>query len=311
MNGGLRKKMHLLLINAAIGLIVPHFLFAQSLPSRVGISLDQSVISFDGDPGETRTFSLTIRNTFSQTETINLEAEDVSPGDNNQEGSASIADEGRGLKTWIKADNTSLKLSPGESRKIFLTITIPYDAQVGSHTGAVMARAIPVITGENFQQVMISGRVGAYVLVNVKGEVSGKGDISYFGAPLFAGEKTTFQVDYQNQGNIHYVPHGEIRTQNIITRQASALNVDKHFVFPGKKFSFVEQWDAPSVLGIYKVQASFVDGDGQEHLNQKYVIGMLFLPMLVVIIILVGLTVKLVIKSKKFTPLEIGKDIHK
>jgi hypothetical protein len=287
------------ILSAILGLTRAHFLLAESPPSRVGISVDQSVVSFDGNPGEAQTFSLNIRNIFSQSEIINLEAEDVILGDNNQEESTSIFEEAKGLKAWIKADNTSLKLAPGESRQIFLTVTIPYDAVVGSHTGAVMVRAYPEITGENFQQVIVSGRVGVYVLINVKGEVSGKGSIGYFGAPLFSGKKATIQVDYQNQGNIHYVPHGEIRTQNVITRETDTLSVDKHFVFPGKKYSFMEEWNVPSILGVYKVQAAFVDGDGQEHSNQKYVIGSLFLPMLTAVIIIIGLTIKLVLKSKK------------
>jgi len=220
-------------------------------------------------------------------------------GDNNQEEPVSISEEAKGLKTWVRADNTSLKLVPGESRQIFLTVTIPRDAVVGSHAGAVMVRAFPEITGENFQQVIVSGRVGVYVLINIKGEVSGKGSIGYFGTPLFTGKKAILQVDYRNQGNVHYVPHGEIRTQNALTRQSSVIPVDKHFVFPGKKYSFVEEWSVPSVLGVYKVQADFVDGDGQEHSSQKYVLGSLFLPMLAAVLIIIGLTLKLIFKPKK------------
>ena len=299
MKGEFTKKIYFLLLSAAVGVISPHFLLAQSENSKVGISIDQSVVSFDASPGETHTFSLNVRNTFSQPEIVNLEAEDVVLGDNNQKEPATISEETRGLKNWIKADNTSLKLAPGENRQVFLTVTIPQEAVVGSHTGAVMVRATPVVTGENFQQVIVSGRVGVYVLINIKGEVSGKGSIGYFGAPLFTGKKSAFQVDYQNNGNIHYIPHGEIRVQNALTRQANIIPVDKHFVFPGKKYSFVKEWNVPSVLGVYKVQAAFVDGDGKEHSSQKYVIGSLFLPMLAAILIIIGLTIRLIFKKPK------------
>ena len=256
----------------------------------LGIALDQTVIAFDANPGETQEFSLTATNISMEKQKMFLEVEDLAVADENAMTLMPEGNELFGMKDWIAAKETQWLLNPGESRKVSLVLNVPSSATVGSHLAAILLRAYPEATAENFQKTIVSPRVGVHLLVNVKGEVSGKGKIVKFSAPVFLEKEVTFKAEYQNEGNVHYIPHGEISVKNLFGQEKENLKFDKHFVFPGKLYSFELNWDRASFWGAYRAEAFFVDGDGEKHSAKRLVFGEgFFLLVFLGLVILLGL----------------------
>jgi hypothetical protein len=275
-------------------LVIPFFVSAQELSAdslnpteSVGISINQSVFSFGADPGKSTDFKITVENISKREQKVSVYAQDFSVEDNNQVQILSGSNELSGMKDWIKTNEKDLLLKAGEKKEIDFSLNIPQEATVGSHYAGIFFQAFPPIDGQNFQKTIVSGRVGAFVLLNVTGEVSGSGKLNKFSSPIVADKKTDFKAEFENVGNIYYIPHGEITIKNLLTRKEKNLEVEKHFVFPGKKYSFDLQWSPESVLGIYRAKAYFVDGNKKVHMAERFIFGKLFFvwPFLLLIIV--------------------------
>lgn len=293
----MKKNSKIYLHIILVGLL---FLAGANISSadQAGISIDQSVFAFDASPGESQNFTLNIKNIASEDQEVSFEASDYSIGDNNEISFMADANEANGLKNWLSSDIPLLTLKPGEEREVSFSLKIPANATPGSHYGAVLAKAKVQSQGEA-SGLQISGRVAAHVLVNVKGELNGGGKIDYFYAPVFSGKTADISVEFQNTGNVHYIPHGEITVKNLITKKAQKLVLDKHFVFPGKSYTFSVAEKIPSVLGIYSAEASFVDGEGKIQIARRYVLGKYFPVVAGIVLIALAFIIRFIIKSRR------------
>lgn len=275
------KKLKILSAIFLLAAMVPFFCLAQvenldANLNKVGLSVDQTVFSFNLDPGASQDFKIKVKNISEKPENLSAEGEDFSVADNNEVSFLAGDNELYGIKNWLKINESNWNLDPGQEKEINISISIPKDATVGSHYSVVSIRAYPQISGDNFQSTIVSGRIGIYVLVNVLGDVSGKGAIKNFQVPIISGNNVALDTEFENTGNIHYIPHGEIHIKNLLTRRDNSIDLEKHFVFPGKKYNFETTWNSGSIFGVYRAQASFVDGDGRVHLAERFIFGKLF-----------------------------------
>ena len=255
------------------------FFLASAFSARadvVGISVDQTVFAFSTAPSSKKTVSLRVKNTSNSVQNIAINFQDFVVGDNNAIAEITDKNEQFGMKEWLSTEKNSWFLEPQQTRQIDIDLAVPDNATVGAHWAVANIQALPQIDGQNFQQTIVGGQVGAYVMVNVSGAVSGSGNLKKFSAPIIAQKDVQLKADFENTGNILYIPHGEVHMQNILTRQKSDFETEKHFVFPGKNFSFNIDWKPESIFGIYKAQALFVDGNGVTTSSQRIILGKLF-----------------------------------
>jgi hypothetical protein len=264
------------------------FLFSGKivLADTIGLSIDQSIFSFDLAPGEQKTFSFNAKNISDSNEQIAANFQDFNFGDNSEIANLTPKNELNGVSEWLSVNEKDLKLNSQESQALTMTISVPKDAAVGSHWALVSLQAIPEITGQNFQTTIVTGQVGIYVLVNVTGKISGSGNLESFEAPLLTDKQAILKAAFENTGNIHYIPHGEVQIKNLITRQTQNIEVEKHFVFPGKKYLFELAWDKASLFGAYYAQAFFVDGNGNVHASGRLFFGKFFFAIVIILIII-------------------------
>jgi uncharacterized protein involved in high-affinity Fe2+ transport len=271
----------------------------------VGISVNESIFSFNLKPGDSQNISVSVKGLSDEKQRLSIEASDYEIGEQNDITFTAEDNSGHGLKNWLKADNNQWFLESNEEKQITLSIDVPQNASPGSHYGAILLRSFPEISADNFQKPVISGRIAIHILIKVAGEAKGDGKISYFWAPFLAGKKLEVISEFENTGNVHYIPHGEIIVKNIITAKASNSELEKHFAFPGKKFRYSSNLDLPGLFGLYEVSASFVDGDGNTLYESKYIAGKLFLPAFITIVIVTIIFVRFLLKRKKDESLEI------
>jgi hypothetical protein len=271
----------------------------------LGIALDQTVIVFDADQGETQEFSLTATNISTEEQIMLFEVEDLAVADENEMTLMPEGNELFGMKDWVEVKEKQWLLAPGESRQLVFTLNVPLTASVGSHFSAILLRAYPLATADNFQKTIVSPRVGVHLLVNVKGEISGKGKIKKFSAPIFSEKNVTFKAEYQNEGNVHYIPHGEVSIKNLLGQEKENLQFEKHFVFPGKKFSFELNWGNASFWGAYRAEAFFVDGNGEKLLAARFIFGEGFFILVFSLLVILLALGRWVWRERKKTTVEV------
>lgn len=268
-----KKKNILKLVFLALFLLVPNFLRAQPIDLKVS----PAIISFDASPGSRQNFSVEIKNNSGEKMDFAVEADDYKLGEENELLFLDGDNPENGLRKWIEIREERFSLEAGGQKKIEFVLSVPADAAAGSHYGSVMVRTVSE-AGGGINGPVIIGKAGAHVLVNIKGEARGSGKMNSFELARFVWKKNEFKSQFENTGSIHYVPHGEIAIRNLLARSSAVLDLEKHFVFPGKKFTFISSWDAASPFGAYTARAVFIDGEGNPQIISKVFFGWLFFP---------------------------------
>jgi uncharacterized membrane protein len=270
---------------------VPHVIFA----SELGIAVDQTAIVFDADSGESQKFVVEIKNISTEEQEVNVGALDYILGDNNELILNAESDEMNGVKDWISTQDNNVVIAPGKVENIVFNVEVPENAIIGSHRGAVIFSVTP----ESDDTVKVHGQIGVHVLVNVKGDTNASGQVNYFDIPFLTLEVVDYESEFENTGNIHYVPYGDIVVTNIFTKTEEVYKYEKHFVFPGKKVIFSTKQEIPSLFGLYKAKVTFVDGEGVTRTKIDYTMGYFFpIVFIVVMVIIFGFLWKIYKKGK-------------
>lgn len=246
---------------------MPFVVFAKN----IGVAVDQTAIVFDADAGEVQEFVVKVKNISDEEQKIDVDTMNYVLGDNNAITLSSDVAEG-GIKDWISSQDKNIVLAPGEADEVVFSVNAPDNVSVGSHHGAVLFRVTP----NNDDTVKVQGQIGVHVLVNVKGDTHASGQINSFDIPLLTSGSVDYVAEFENTGNIHYVPYGEVKVYNVFTKNEQKYEYDKHFVFPGKKFTFSHVEQIPSLFGLYRAQATFVDGEGATRTKVDYTMGYFF-----------------------------------
>ncbi len=269
--------------------VLPQISFAGNL----GVEVDQTAIVFDVNAGESQQFVINVKNISGKEQEIILDAKDYVLGENNDLVLIDDKDEQTGLSNWLSVDEEYIKLTDGEKREIVFTVNTPNDAVIGSHRGAAIFR----IEDDSDNTVQVNGQVGVHVLVNVKGDTHASGRVNKFDIPLLSFGTVEYAAEFENTGNIHYVPYGEIVVRNIFTKKENLYEYEKHFVFPGKIFEFIIVEDVPSLFGLYKATTVFVDGEGATRMKIDFTMGYFF-PLVAIIVIVCILVLLKIINSR-------------
>ena len=194
-----------------------------------GITISPPKFEFDANPGQIIRGVIKITNTDTDTLMLTPSVQDfVASGETGQPKfvDAKDSDKAISLGNWVNVNgNKIVTATPKKIAEVPFTITVPSDAEPGGHYGAIFF-APPAGSG----QVGVAQRIGALVLVRVKGDINESGKLDIFGTydKSLEGEKlhetsantfysalpVNFTVRYQNTGNIHFKPTGKIEISN-------------------------------------------------------------------------------------------------
>ena len=263
--------------------------------SNVGIAVNQTSIVFDANVNESQEFVIEVRNIFQEQRVIEIDVVDYILDDENVMTLLNENDEDSGMKDWISSEEKNIVLKPGEERDVVFTVEVPENISIGSHRGVVLFRGAL----NDDDTVKVRGQIGVHILANIRGDTHANGDISKFDIPLLATDFVEYSVEFENMGNVHYVPYGEIAIRNVFTKNIQVYEYEKHFVFPGKKFTFVKIEKIPSLFGLYKARVTFVDGEGVTRTKSDYMMGYFFPLVFIVVAGVVVYLLRYILKNKR------------
>jgi hypothetical protein len=158
---------------------------------------------------------------------------------------ANVEKNGHELAPWIQSTGGTITLQPTQHSSINFTITVPQDAQPGSHFGSIQLRSAPS-GSEQPTAVGVVGGLGVLILVRI----SGKADDNVRVA-RFSGDKVSYAhlpvdlaIRLDNQGNTHVRPTGNVFITDMFGRQTASIpvNSDFHSILPGSARRFDVRW---------------------------------------------------------------------
>lgn len=200
------------------------------------------------------------------------------------------------LATWFEI-NYPITLNSLEGKNIPFTLRVPEDASPGGHFAVIWWSAASPEAG----QVSIVTRAGILVYLTVSGEIKEEGQVLEFttqNRKKFIGSPPiNFTMNFENTGNVHLKPKGEIQIKNIFGKTKDIINLNQKDVsiLPQSKKTLSEEWNFSGfVFGPYKANLKLIYGDTQQEIQKSFWIVIipwkkLLLLILIIVLIFFGI----------------------
>ena len=237
---------------------------AAQAQSALGLTAIPPRLEITVSPGQVITKEIKIRNESNQERFINTTIKDfvvVNDLGTPIQIEAKEADKNRwAAGNWLQVSETNLKLKPGETKSLILTVIAPDNATHGGHYAMVLHtpsnEAVLSSTGST-----ILTNVGSLVYITIPGKIKQDARIVDFSAPKFQEYgPIDFKTIINNLSDIHISPIGQITVKNWLNRTASEIPLDPINIFPYTSRTYQNQLNRKWLLGRY--QANFTAGYG-------------------------------------------------
>lgn len=178
--------------------------------------------------------------------------------------------EGKTIAEWISVPAEAITIEPESTYQVPITVKVPVDASPGGHFAAVMIGTKPP-ESEGRLQIATSQIVTSLFFARIAGDVVENGSVRTFRTTkgFLSSPETTFEIRFENKGNVHLQPQGEIVITNMWGKERGIvpINHETHFgnVLPEsvRKFEFTWKGERSfSDIGRYK--ATLTLGYGKE-----------------------------------------------
>lgn len=188
--------------------------------------------------------------------------------------------DGSTLAEWIEITDQPVVLGPGESKQVPFSVRVPEDATPGGHFAAIMVGTRPPDSDASFQ-IKTSQIVTSLFFVRIAGDVIENGVVREFttSKSFYQEPNATFEVRFENKGNVHIQPQGEIVITNMWGKERGTIPINHktHFgnVLPEsiRKFEFTWKGE-PSFSDIGRYTAVLTLAYGSD--NRKFVTSKTF-----------------------------------
>lgn len=221
-----------------------------------GITIIPPRIELSADPGKTVLSSVKIFNETNgdlilYTSTANFIAK---KGKEGVPEFLSPEDSAFGLASWVGIEKGPIKVLPSEYKEIEYYISVPQNADPGGHyAGIFFGSSDP--GGENGKPAIgLSSKAGTLVLLEVSGNIIESGELKIFEIrnkkDFFEHLPIDFSMEFENTGNVHLRPEGEIEIKNMFGKTVAKVDVNRRKIGAGANIlpetsrHFEESWEA-------------------------------------------------------------------
>ena len=180
------------------------------------------------------------------------------------------------LTEWVSLPTEPLKVPPGQSLELPLTITVPESASPGSHFGGVFVSAEPPKLRQTGAGV--GYEVVSILHIRISGDIVDSARVRSFSTDklLYGSKNVKFIAKIENQGNILIEPRGPVTITSMFGSKPVVFTVNENLlgVFPHSMRDINFEWNDESLgFGRYEaVLALAYDGkDGQKTIDASLV----------------------------------------
>lgn len=263
------------IIGISCALFIPLSVAAQA--DSMSISVTPPLIQLTVGPGESWASSLKVINTNSYDVSYYASVVDFKAQGEEGEGTliplvggASSTPNSYSLASWITLSPAPVRIKAGASGQIPFTVHVPADAEPGGHYAAILVGTQPggvQLTGPSMK---ISSFVSSLVFVKIRGETTESGRIREFHTDKYVNDTPSadFLLRFENTGNTHIQPQGDIVIYNMWGKKRGELAVNENGnfgnVLPGSTRKFTFTWAGDTDLldvGRYSAVVTLAYGD--------------------------------------------------
>lgn len=192
------------------------------------LTISPPLMEFDARPGDSIVDVVKVSNETDEPLVLIGSVQNFKAMDETGTPEFTLATEPTDLASWIKFDEKEVTLAPGERKSILFTINVPGDAEPGGHFAGILW-ATGGAPAEGGSAVGLIAKTGTLVLVRIAGEIQETGRIIEFstGKTSYSYLPVDFNIRFENTGNVHLKPAGEVQIRNMWGGKVASLEVNK------------------------------------------------------------------------------------
>lgn len=169
-------------------------------------------------------------------------------------------DKGATLAEWFRVSGDPIIIPREQSTAVPFSIEVPADASPGGHFAAIMIGTRPLRDETGVSRIQTAQIVTSLVFLRVAGDVIESGLIREFTTTrrVYSEPAAEFSLRFENRGNVHIRPEGEIRILNMWGNERGIIPINQLTgfgnVLPDSirqfRFTWKGEW-SPSDIGRY------------------------------------------------------------
>lgn len=253
---GLLRTITLTTILLAI-ILFPILIFAQSAP-QLSIGHAPTTQYLHLQPGETYDGEITFWNLSPKSTIYDVFVRGFTQIEN-YPGTAIIQTEQEdsinpfSASSWITTSQESINLLSNEYTKVTYTISVPEDAASGEHHASIFLLSNESIGNNlNRSQALSDLGAGPAILINVGDEIIEDAKLLSFTTDkqLYELPPVNFLTQFQNYGNTHVTPKGEIVLTNIFGQEIDRIQFNEQglSLIRASSASYRDQWNHDEIF---------------------------------------------------------------
>ncbi len=251
---------------------VPKLSLAQT--GGLSLSVSPTLFQMSAVPGQAWNSGVKVVNNNPQELTVYAQVVNFAPQGEAGEGKfipvLKQSTEGATLAEWITISREPIVIAPEQTVTVPFTVAVPESAAPGGHFAAILIGTRPPAS-EGTVRIATSQIVSSLFFVRIAGDVNEAGAIREFTTKkrFVDSPKADIEVRFENKGNVHLQPQGEIVITNMWGKERGVIpiNHQTHFgnVLPSSIRKFEFSWTGEqSFTDIGRYKATLSLGYGSE-----------------------------------------------
>lgn len=254
---------------AAAGQAAPSFA-VRPLKYDPALPETKSYFVLDAQPGATIADKVRVTNVGNAAGSLRLYAVDATTGRTSGTVYLSSTAPRRDASTWIKLSQSVLRLTPGQSRIVPFTVTVPAGASPGDHVAGIVAdnETLTQRAKGGAIRIKIKHLTVAAVVVRIPGATAAGlalGQVSASGGHGFQ----FLNLGLTNSGNVMIKPTGTLTVRDSTGQTVVDKSLQLDTLIPGTSIAYPVSLSAALQPGSYTAEVDFhygnrvlVDGEG-------------------------------------------------
>jgi len=267
-----KKILHKLLGSLVLfWVFIPGALYAQE---GLSLSISPTLFEMSASPGQEWSSNLKVINTNSYELVVSADVVNFAPvGEGGQGRFTPIMAEESGGQTfaeWVTLSEQTITIPPEQTVQIPFTIDVPPEAPPGGHFAAILIGTKSERVPGEATKVETSQVVSSLVFLRVAGDIIETGNIREFTTEnaVYESPEVKFNLRFENKGNVHLQPQGDIKILNMWGQERGIVPVNKRSLFgnvlPESIRKYVFTWSGDwslADIGRYTAIATLAYGE--------------------------------------------------
>ena len=270
----MKSKLYSIILGTVL-LLAPYVSLAQG----VSLAITPTLFEMSAVPYQVWNSSIKVINNNKQPLTVYTDVVNFAPqGELGQGKFLPVLEEvtgGQTLAEWITVPDEPIVIPPESSQAVPISVRIPGDAAPGGHYAAILIGTKPPENDKPFR-ISTSQVISSLFFVRVAGDVIEDGKVRSFSVTdrFLDTPEATFVLRFENKGNVHLLPQGEIVITNMWGKERGIIPINNETNFGNvlpesiRKFEFTWKGEQ-SFTDIGRYKAVLTLGYGLE--NKKFV----------------------------------------